>query len=188
MKYSYVYIGVDKQCQTKISMPFKLIIAHYHYVRKRKPLILPFDSIYITFILIPGASANLIQTRRWTAVNSRGIQIAHNAKTHKNCTREIYGWIFVYRMPEYRLTWNHCIAMRHELHFAENMHFVWEAVKLFENSICVVHTPILKMWRLMHSTFKLKQPLYYLQNSYEFKFKLVYILYSMQVFHELASE
>ena len=34
--------------------------------------------------------------------------------------------------------------MRHELHFAENMHFIWEAVKLFRNTFCVVHTHILK--------------------------------------------
>ena len=61
--------------------------------------------------------------------------------------------------------------MRHELHFVENMHFVQEVVKVFENIICVVHTPILKMWRLMHPTFKLTQRLYYLQNSNEFKCK-----------------
>ena len=102
---------------------------------------------------------------------SRGTQIAYRAKTQKNCTREIYGWIFVYGKPEYRLTWNHCIAMRHELHYVENTHFVWEAVKLFGNSICVVHSAILKMWRLMQPTFKLKQRFYYLQNSHEFKCK-----------------
>ena len=34
--------------------------------------------------------------------------------------------------------------MRHELHFAENMHLVWEAVELFENTFYVVHTQILK--------------------------------------------
>ena len=34
--------------------------------------------------------------------------------------------------------------MRHELHFAENMHKVWDAVKLFENTFYVVHTYILK--------------------------------------------
>ena len=34
--------------------------------------------------------------------------------------------------------------MRHELHFAENMHLVWDAVKLFENTIYVVHIHILK--------------------------------------------
>ena len=56
---------------------------------------------------------------------------------------------------------NHCTAMRNELHFVENMHFVWEAVKLFENSICVVHAPILKKWRLMHPTFKLKHRFIY---------------------------
>ena len=32
--------------------------------------------------------------------------------------------------------------MRHELHFAENMHFVWEAVEPFENTFYVVHTQI----------------------------------------------
>ena len=34
--------------------------------------------------------------------------------------------------------------MRQELHFAENMHFVWEAVKLFENTFYVVHTHLSK--------------------------------------------
>ena len=34
--------------------------------------------------------------------------------------------------------------MRNELHFAENMHFVWEAVELFENTFYVGHTQILK--------------------------------------------
>ena len=34
--------------------------------------------------------------------------------------------------------------MRHKLHFAGNMHLVWEAVELFENTIYVVHTQILK--------------------------------------------
>ena len=33
--------------------------------------------------------------------------------------------------------------MRHELHFAENMHFVWEAVELLENTFYVVHKQIL---------------------------------------------
>ena len=32
--------------------------------------------------------------------------------------------------------------MRYELHFAENMHLVWDAVKLFENTFYVVHTHI----------------------------------------------
>ena len=45
--------------------------------------------------------------------------------------------------------------MRYELHFSENMHFVWESVKLFENTICVVHTHILKIWRLMHPILSL---------------------------------
>ena len=31
-----------------------------------------------------------------------------------------------------------------ELHFAENMHLVWEAVELFENTFYVVQTQILK--------------------------------------------
>ena len=30
--------------------------------------------------------------------------------------------------------------MRHELNFAKNIHFVLEAVKLFENTFCVMHT------------------------------------------------
>ena len=38
-------------------------------------------------------------------------------------------------MSDYRLIWNHCIAMRNELHFVKNMHFVWEDVSLSENTI-----------------------------------------------------
>ena len=34
--------------------------------------------------------------------------------------------------------------MGHELHFAENMHLVWGAVELFENTFYVSHTQILK--------------------------------------------